>query len=37
MSLQQIVENAYKTLAAARFPIGQGLPNQQPNFSTTKK
>ena len=22
MSLQQVVENAYKALAAARFPIG---------------
>lgn len=22
MSLQQVVENAYKTLAASRFPIG---------------
>ncbi|BBQ90391.1 hypothetical protein WP3W18E06_35190 [Raoultella ornithinolytica] len=37
MSLQQIVDNAYKAIAAAKFPIGNGSSSQQAALSNSKK
>lgn len=37
MSLQQVVDNAYKALAAAKFPIGSGTSSQSAALSTKKK
>lgn len=37
MSLQQVVDNAYKALAAAKFPIGSGSSSQQAVLTTNKK
>ncbi|TDX14611.1 hypothetical protein EDF88_3928 [Buttiauxella sp. BIGb0552] len=37
MSLQQVVDNAYKALAAARFPIQNGSAHQQAALTQTKK
>jgi len=37
VSLQQVVDNAYKALAAAKFPIGSGSSSQQAALATKKK
>lgn len=37
MSLQQVVDNAYKAIAAAKFPIGSGTSQQQAALTTKKK
>jgi len=37
VSLQQVVDNAYKALAAAKFPIGSGSSSQQAALTKDKK